>query len=244
MTLSSTTASAVVPAIRRIQWLTIAWMTVEVLVALCAAVMSHSVALAAFGGDSAIELFSAAVVLWRFHTARVQATATKITGWLLIALAVFISCQSLYTLFGKGPKPQPSYLGIALLLAAGLFMPWLGRRKRELAAAASSASLRADAAQSSVCAYMSSIALAGLVLNAFVHIPWADPLAALALLPIVLKEAKDALRGDPWRCYVNQRHGFRLADHTPVVCGIKMGFTLYRRSRKNVSSCRFLCDRG
>jgi len=168
------------------------------LVALSAAAISHSVALAAFGGDSAIELFSAADVLWRFHTVRPKAeeTAAKITGSLLIALALFISCQSLYTLLGRGPKPQPSFLGIGLLLVAGLVMPWLGRRKRELAPAANSISLRADAAQSSVCAYMSWIALACLMLNSFAHIPWADPVAALALLPVVLKAAKDALRGD------------------------------------------------
>src|SRR5215467_1283140 len=194
----STTVADVVPAIKRIQWLTAAWMTIEVLVALSAAARSHSVALAAFGGDSAIELFSAAVVLWRFQTVRpkAEATAAKITGWLLIALALFISCQSLYTLLGRGPRPQPSFLGIGLLLVAGLVMPWLGRRKRELAAAVNSVSLRADAAQSSVCAYMSWIALAGLMLNSFAHIPWADPVAALALLPVALKEAKDALRGD------------------------------------------------
>src|SRR5215475_15057359 len=91
MAVLSMTASVVVPAIKRIQWLTAAWMTVEVLVAMSAAAVSHSVALAAFGGDSAIELFSAAVVLWRFHTVRPQAeaTAAKITGWLLIALALF-----------------------------------------------------------------------------------------------------------------------------------------------------------
>lgn len=172
-------------------------MTVEVLGTLYAAVISHSVALAAFGGDSAIELFSAAVVLWRFHAARVQAEAiaTRITGWLLIALALFISCQSLYTLFGNGPKPQTSFFGVGLLLAAFIFMAWLGRRKRELADAAKSASLRADAAQSSVCAYMSGIALAGLLLNSFAHIPWADPVAALLLLPIVVKESKEAFEG-------------------------------------------------
>jgi len=175
-------------------------MTVEVLVALCAAVLSHSVALAAFAGDSAIEAFSAAVVLWRFHTARAQAeaTAAKITGWLLVALAIVISAESLYTLLGKGPKPQPSYLGIALLLAAGLFMPWLGHRKRDLASSANSASLRADAAQSSVCAYMSWIALAGLLLNALAHTTWADPVAAACLLPFILKEAKQAL-SSPWQ---------------------------------------------
>lgn len=182
------------------QRLTVAWMTVEVLVALFAALRSRSVALAAFGGDSTIELFSAATVLWRFRTrtshARAEETAAKITGWLLVALAVLILCQSLYTLFGNGLRPQPSYLGIALLLAAASIMPWLGRRKRQLATAANSASLRADAAQSSVCAYMSWIALVGLLLTAFGQIAWADPVAALGLLPIVLKEAKAALEGD------------------------------------------------
>jgi len=187
--------SMTVRAIRRIQWITVAWMAVEVLVSLVAAVNSGSVAVAAFGGDSAVELFSGAAVLWRFHSIgeRSEATATKITGWLLIALAVFVLCQSLYTLFGAVSKPQPSYLGIALLVAAAVIMPWLGRRKRQLAVAAKSSSLRADAAQSSICAYMSWIALAGLLLNAVGHLAWADPVAATGLLPIILKEAKEAL---------------------------------------------------
>jgi divalent metal cation (Fe/Co/Zn/Cd) transporter len=173
-------------------------MTVEVVVALTASVRSGSVALAAFGADSAIELFSAATVLWRFRNTqiRAEATATKITGWLLIALAVFIVCQSLFTLLGRSPEPRSSYPGIALLVAAAIIMPWLGSRKRQLAAATNSGSLRADAAQSSVCAYMSAIALGGLLVNAFAHIPWADPIAALGLLPIVVKEAKEAFEGD------------------------------------------------
>jgi divalent metal cation (Fe/Co/Zn/Cd) transporter len=172
-------------------------MTVEVSVAVFAAVRAHSVALAAFAGDSAIELFSAAAVLWRFSSSRGRAelTATKITGWLLGALAAFVAFQSVYTFLVAESKPQPSYLGIALLAIAALVMPWLGRRKRQLAVAANSASLRADAAQSSVCAYMSWIALAGLLVNAVAHIPWADPLAALVLLPIILKEAKEVLEG-------------------------------------------------
>jgi divalent metal cation (Fe/Co/Zn/Cd) transporter len=92
-------------------------------------------------------------------------------------------------------KPRPSYLGIAVLAIAALVMPWLSLRKRQLAVAANSASLRADAAQSSVCAYMSWIALAGLLVNAVAHVPWADPLAALGLLPIILNEAKEAFEG-------------------------------------------------
>jgi divalent metal cation (Fe/Co/Zn/Cd) transporter len=190
-------SSATVDAIRRLQWLTVAWMTVEVLVAVFAAVRSRSVALAAFGGDSAIELFSASAVLWRFRSVRPQAemTARKITGWLLVALAVFIAGQSLYTLIAAEAKPEPSYVGAALLAAAAVVMPWLGRRKRELSIVVRSGSLRADAAQSAVCAYMSWIALVGLTLNAVGHIPWADPLAALCLLPIILKEAKESLEG-------------------------------------------------
>ena len=188
---------SLVRTIRWIQWVTVAWMTVEVSVALFAALRAHSVALAAFAGDSAIELFSAAAVLWRFSSSRERAelTATKITGWLLGTLAAFVAFQSVYTLLVSESKPRPSYLGIAVLAIAALVMPWLSLRKRQLAVAANSASLRADAAQSSVCAYMSWIALAGLLVNAVAHVPWADPLAALGLLPIILNEAKEAFEG-------------------------------------------------
>lgn len=184
-------------AIRRLQWFTVVWMSAEVAVALLAAIRAGSVALAAFGGDSAIELMSAATVLWRFRSSRATAEeiSTKITGRLLIGLAVFVLGDSLYTLLFAQSKPRPSYLGIALLIAAAVVMPWLGRRKRKLAAAASSASLRADAAQSSICGYMAWIALAGLLLNAFFHLWWADSVAALALLPIVIREAKESLEG-------------------------------------------------
>ena len=192
-------SSTALTAVTGIQWFTVAWMTVEVVVALTAAVRSRSVALAAFGADSGIELVSAATVLWRFHTkhTEAEATATKITGWLLVALAVFIVCQSVYTLLGRGPEPRTSYLGIALLVGAGFVMPWLGHRKRRLAATLSSTSLKADATQSSICAYMSWITLAGLLLNAFAHIPWADPVAAIGLLPFVLSEARESIKGHP-----------------------------------------------
>src|SRR5712691_929462 len=154
-------------AIRRVQWLTVGRMTIEVGVALVAALRARSVALAAFGADSAIELLSAAVVLARFHsTSRLtEKSAGKITGWLLVALGAYITVQSLYTLTLARLKPEPSYLGIGLLLVAAVVMPWLARRKRQLGIAMNSAALRADAAQSSICAYLSWIALAGLLLN-------------------------------------------------------------------------------
>lgn len=183
-------------AIGRIQWITVAWMTVEAAIALLAAVRARSVALAAFGADSGIELLSAATVLWRFRTGQhAEATATKVTSWLLVALALYIASDSAWMMLTATQKAQESYLGIALLAAAAVVMPWLGRRKRQLAAIANSTSLRADAAQSSICGYMAWIALAGLLLNAFAHVWWADPLAALCLLPIVINEAKEAFEG-------------------------------------------------
>ena len=189
-------------AIRRIQGLTVGWMTIEVGIAFVAALRAHSVALAAFGGDSAIELLSAAVVLARFDsTSRItEKSAGRITAWLLVALGVYITVQSLYVLIVAESKPQPSYPGIGLLLVAALVMPWLARRKRQLGIATNSAALRADAAQSSICGYLSWIALAGLLLNALAHASWADPVAALGLLPIIIKDAKESFQGCSCEC--------------------------------------------
>jgi len=189
-------------AIRRIHWFTIVWMAIEVAVAFIAAIRAHSVALAAFGGDSAIELLSAAVVLARFHSARsiTEKLASKLTGWLLVSLAIYIAAGSIYTLIASESKPKPSYLGIGLLFAAAVVMPWLARRKRALAITTNSFALRADAAQSSICSYLSWIALAGLLLNAVLHASWADPVAALGLLPIVIKEAKESFHGRSCDC--------------------------------------------
>jgi len=188
-------------AIERIQWFTIAWMTIEAGISLFAAIRANSIALAAFGADSAIELFSAATVLWSFRSARQQAEAlaTKIAAWLLIAIAVYIATSSLYALI-LHRRAETTYLGIAVLVAAAIIMPWLGKRKRRLATATGSSALRADATQSSVCAYLAWIALAGLLLNAFAHVFWADPLAALCLLPFILKEAKEAFEGRSCEC--------------------------------------------
>lgn len=79
-------------------------------------------------------------------------------------------------------------------------MPWLASQKRKLASELSSASLRADAAESALCGYLSLIALAGLLINAFLHVPWADPVAALALVPFIVKEAREALRAPRLSC--------------------------------------------
>jgi divalent metal cation (Fe/Co/Zn/Cd) transporter len=176
----------------RLQVLTIGWMTVEAIIALGSAWTARSSALLGFGGDSAIELFSAIIVLWRFHSKSDSSVAEKLTarlaGGLLFFIAAFVIASSGLSLLGYR-KPQPSFVGIILLIVAAIGMPWLASQKRNLAAQVASASLRADATESALCGYLSLIALAGLLANAFFHAPWADPIAALALVPIIAKEA-------------------------------------------------------
>jgi len=189
--------------IHRIQALTIIWMSVEATVSLVAAWIAHSPALVAFGGDSAIELLSAVVVLWAFthrvEMHRKETRAARVAGILLFVLAAYVTVVSALALLGYS-EPEPSYPGIAILIAAAAIMPWLAKQKRRLSATTGSAALRADAAQSGLCAYLSAIALGGLAVNAIWHVSWADPVAALAVTPLILWEGKEALRGKSCNC--------------------------------------------
>jgi divalent metal cation (Fe/Co/Zn/Cd) transporter len=157
----------------------------------------------AFGGDSGIELMAALVVLWRFRSQtgpeRTEKQAARIAAGLLFVLAAYVIIAAGAQLFGHR-EIRPSLLGIAILLVASIVMPWLASQKRQLSAATSSAALRADAAESAVCGYLAWIALAGLLVNAVWRIQWADPVAALALTPLILREGWKALKGKPSNC--------------------------------------------
>jgi divalent metal cation (Fe/Co/Zn/Cd) transporter len=179
--------------------MTITWMTVEALVSLGTAWRSHSPALLAFGGDSLIELLSAAVVFWRFRFDLKEARAARIAGVLLFVLAGLVILTSVLNFIGY-PEAQRSLIGIGILLAAAVVMPWLASRKRQLAAITSSASLKADAVESALCGYMAWIALVGLVINAIGDKSWADPLAALALTPLILREGWEAAHSSKLCC--------------------------------------------
>jgi divalent metal cation (Fe/Co/Zn/Cd) transporter len=188
-------------AIRRLQRLTVIWMSVEVVVSAVAAARAHSIAVLAFGGDSAIELLSALIVLTRFSGVRLSENrAARLTAVLLFCLALFIVGASVSSLLRLWSAPKPTYLGMALLVAAAVIMPWLARRKRRLSTQTGSSALAADAAQSSICAWLAWIALAGLGVNASLGIHWADPLAALAITPLVLKEGRDAWNQKACQC--------------------------------------------
>jgi divalent metal cation (Fe/Co/Zn/Cd) transporter len=189
--------------IQRVQALTIAWMSAEAAVSLFAAWRASSPSLLAFGGDSTIELFSAIVVLWRFRASvedeHAEKRAARVAGALLFALAALVAITSVTSLLGYS-EPKPTFLGIAILIAAAAVMPWLAREKRRLSGATGSAALRADAAQSALCAYLSLIALAGLAINVIWHVKSADPVAALAIIPVVVWEGREAMRGKSCGC--------------------------------------------
>jgi len=178
-------------------------MTIEAAVSLFVAWRATSPALLAFGGDSAIELLSAVVVLWRFRVSNAhedaERRAARVAGGLLFALAAFVAVTSITSLLGYS-EPKPTFLGIAILIAAAVVMPWLAKEKGRLSGVIGSAALRADAAQSALCAYLSFIALAGLAVNAIWRVKWADPIAALAVLPLIVWEGREAMRGKTCGC--------------------------------------------
>src|SRR5260370_20500111 len=183
----------------RLQVLTIAWMTVEAVVSLAAAWNSHSPALFAFGGDSLVEVLSAAVVFWRFRFELNEVRVARIAGALLFMLAGLVVLTSVLNFLGYR-EAQRSPVGIGILLAAAVVMPWLATRKRKLAAITSSSALKADAVESALCGYMAWIALAGLAVNAIWGKSWADPLAALALTPLILREGRKASQSSKLCC--------------------------------------------
>ena len=198
--LPKTLPPEIVQRVIRIQVLTLVWMTVEAGVSLGAAWAARSPALLGFGGDSAVELLSAAVVLWRFYSPspgeRSEQRAARLAGGLLFALAAFVALASILTPLGH-VEARSSPIGIVVLVLAAGDMPWLAKQKRQLSAATSSAALRADAAESAVCGCLALIALAGLAFNAIWGVRWADPVAALLLLPLIVREGWEAMKGKP-----------------------------------------------
>jgi divalent metal cation (Fe/Co/Zn/Cd) transporter len=203
-TIATTSTADLVRRAQRLQLLTIIWMTAEAIVALASAWIARSPALLGFGGDSAIELLSAIVILWRFRSVmeaesmRGEKTAARVAGALLFLVAAFVLVTSSLAFLGH-EEPRPSFVGIALLMVAAFGMPWLAREKRKLGTQLSTASLNADAAQSSLCGYLSWIALAGLLANAVLGRSLADPIAAMILVPFIVKEGWEAIRASrPW----------------------------------------------
>ncbi len=184
-----------------LQGITIAWMLVECAVALTAAVRAHSPVLLAFGADSLVELLSATVVLLQFTPKfRIQSDqASRIAGILLFVLAGFVVLTSVGSLL-LHVEPDHSMMGIAITVAALIVMPALSAAKQHMAEKTGNMALAADSVQSATCACLALITLAGLSANAVFHLTWIDPVAALAVTPILWMEGRRALRGETCGC--------------------------------------------
>jgi len=185
-----------------IEVVTITWMTAEASIAIITGYMTRSVSLQGFGIDSVIELVAGGVLLWRLlveqrggttdSIERAERRAAWITACSLFALAIYIVGDSAFALITQS-RPEASLWGIGLAIAAAIFMPVLWQGKLRVARRIGSAALKADAACSATCAYMSFTLLAGLLLNRFSGWWWADPLAALVLVYFIIREGREAL---------------------------------------------------
>jgi divalent metal cation (Fe/Co/Zn/Cd) transporter len=188
---------------RRLEYLTIAWNAVEAIVSVAAGIFAGSTALVGFGVDSVIESGSGAVLLWRLQDsedhARREALALRLVGLTFLMLGAWVAYEAVGSLLNQ-EAPSVSYVGIGVAVLSLLVMPWLAHRKRRVASGLGSRALVSDSRQTSLCAYLSAILLGGLLLNALLGWWWADPVAALAMVPIIVGEGVEALRGDRCEC--------------------------------------------
>lgn len=187
---------------RRLEYFTITWNTVEGLMAVIAGLLAGSIALIGFGFDSLIEVASAGALMWRLHAdidesrrERAEKRALRIVGICFMVLAAYVIYDAGRDLWFR-QTPERSLFGIAVAIAALIVMPLLTHAKRKVGRSINSGAMMADAKQTELCAYFAAITLGGLVLNALLGWWWADPVAALVMVPIIVKEGVEALRGE------------------------------------------------
>lgn len=190
----------------RLSVLSVAWNILEGIVAIVSGVAAGSVALVGFGIDSFIETASAVIVGWRLsyemsgksaeQAEKAERWAARSTGILLLMLAAYILVESARRLLGFGREPEPSRIGIVLTMVSLVVMIALGRAKLRTAETLGSKALRADSYETITCAWLSATTLAGLVLNALLGWWWADPLAAVALIPLIVREGLEGVRAE------------------------------------------------
>ena len=185
---------------RLLAWGGIAWHVVEFAIALAAGIAAGSIALVGFGADSLIEAIAGFVVVWLFTGTRVGSHAAERRAQQLIAvsffvLAAFVGVESIRTFF-DGQHPDPSWIGIALAAFTAVTMPLLAYAKRQVGQKLHSPATVKEASQTTLCAYLSVALLIGLLANAIAGWWWADPLAALFIAAVAVKEGRESWRGE------------------------------------------------
>jgi divalent metal cation (Fe/Co/Zn/Cd) transporter len=180
---------------RLLAYLTIGWNSLEGIIAVGAGIFAGSVALIGFGVDSVIEVSSGAIILWRLAAGEHrELLALRLVGLSFLALAAYVAFDAVKSLIFV-EQSERTYIGVAIAALSLVVMPLLAREKRRVAMRLNSRAMTADSRQTEICAYLSAILLGGLGLNALFGFWWADPIAALVMVPIILKEGIDALRG-------------------------------------------------
>ncbi|MDQ1536255.1 MAG: hypothetical protein QOE58_648 [Actinomycetota bacterium] len=200
--LSASDRTRLVGRARLLARVSVGYNIVEALTAIAAGLVAGSVALVGFGLDSVVEVSSGLIVLWQFRH-RVpenrERQALRMMAWSFFVLAVYVAFESLRALFGSG-EAAPSPTGIGLAVASMVIMPFLSWAQRSTGRTLGSDTVVADSTQTQLCAYLSAVLLAGLVLNATLGWDWADPVAGLIIAAVAIREGRQAWRGKACTC--------------------------------------------
>jgi len=185
---------------RLLSWISLAWMAAEGAIGVVAGILAGSIALVAFGLDSAIEGFASLVIVWRFTggrllSERAEQTAQKLVAIQFFLLAPFVTFEALRDLLAREPA-ETSWLGIALVTTSLVGMPALGVAKRRLAETLGSVATRGEGTQNLLCAYLAAAVLVGLLGNTLFGLWWLDPVAALVVAGVALREGLETWRGE------------------------------------------------
>lgn len=193
----------------RLEYITVGWNLVEGVIAIAAALASGSVALLGFGIDSFVESTSGTVLIWRLRSERgavdheaierIEQRARRLVALSLFLLAAYIAFRALTALIA-GERPDASPVGMALAVVSLAVMWFLARAKRRAAIALGSRAMEADAFQTTACWWLSLIVLGGIGLNALFGWWWADPLAALGMTAFIVREGREAWKGEDDCC--------------------------------------------
>lgn len=194
------TRAGLVRRAKQLSWLSLGWMTVEGVVAVTAGLIAGSVALVGFGIDSAIEGLASVIVIWRFTGDRVHSDAAERRAQQLVAisfflLAPYIAQDATRTLLA-GDHPESTIVGIGLSISSLVVMPLLGRAKQRIGSQLGSSATAGEGTQNLLCAYLAAGVLAGLLANSLFGLWWLDPVVALGIAAIAIKEGRDAWAGE------------------------------------------------
>ena len=198
--LDETTYRRLAGRVKWLSWLSLGWMTVEGAVAIFAGIVASSVALVAFGLDSAIEGFASVIIIWRFTGQRMLSHAAEERAQKLVAvqffiLAPYVTFESARAIIG-GEHADTSVVGIALAAGSVVVMPILGIAKQRLADQLGSAATKGEGRQNMLCAYLAGALLIGLSGNALFGAWWLDPAVGLLIAAVAVKEGAEAWRGE------------------------------------------------